>query len=56
MMNTIYTIEEYMAQGFTQEEAPLVREHDTLYNRYVTEGLTEEEKDRMFDLVVMLGL
>lgn len=56
MMNTIYTIEGYMAQGFTREEAPMVMEHDTLYNRYMADEISEEEKERMFFLATVLGL
>ena len=56
MMNTIYTIEEYMAQGFTKEEAIMVREHDILFNKYCEEGLNEEEKSRMFEIIEKVGL
>jgi len=56
MTNTIYTIKEYMAQGFTKEEAPMVMEHDTLYNKYVINEINEEEKERMFFLATVLGL
>ena len=55
-LNTIFSDEEYMAQGFTTEEVPKVREHDILFNKYVMEEITEEEKERMFALVKELGL
>ena len=55
-LNKIYTNKEYMAQGFTVEEIPLIKEHDELYNKYVLEGLTTIEKDRMFHLIDVLGL
>ena len=42
MKNTIYTIEEYIAQGFTAEEAPKVRKTDEMFNNW--DNLTEEEK------------
>ena len=53
-MNTIYTIEEYIAQGFTAEEAPKVLKTDLMHNRW--EELTESEKAEYFALVEELGL
>lgn len=53
-LNKIYTTEEYKAQGFTEEEIPLVIEHDLLHNKSVEFGLTDEEKDRMFELIEIL--
>ena len=38
MMNTIYTEKEYMEQGFTATEVPMIMEHDTLYNKWVKGG------------------
>ena len=55
-LNKIYTTEEYKAQGFTEEEIPLVIEHDLLHNIYVKFDLTDEEKDRMFELAKILNL
>lgn len=49
MMNTIYTNEEYMAQGFTREELPLIREFDEKHNR-------EEFDNRYYELAKILGL
>jgi GMP synthase PP-ATPase subunit len=60
--NTIYTDEEYMAQGFTAEECPKIRRHDELFNRdqkskfYNVEPLTKEEREEMYRLVEELGL
>jgi hypothetical protein len=54
MKNTIYTIEEYIKQGFTAEEAPKVRKTDEMFNRW--EELTEGEKEEYFALVKELGL
>ena len=54
--NTIYTLEEYMAQGFTAEEAPLMREHDQRFNLDVDNNLTEEQRERMFYLIDLLML
>lgn len=56
MMNTIYSIDEYVAQGFSREEAPKAKRHDELFNKYQSEGLTEEEKEEMFNIVDELGL
>ena len=52
--NTIYTIEEYIAQGFTAEEAPKVLKTDLMFNRW--NELTEKEKEEYFALVEELGL
>jgi hypothetical protein len=60
--NTIYTNEEYMAQGFTAEECPKIRRHDELFNRdqmskfYNVEPLTKEEREEMYRLSKELGL
>ena len=54
MKNTVYTIEEYIAQGFTAEEAPKVRKTDIMFNNWNI--LTEEEKEEYFALVEELGL
>ena len=54
MKNTIYTIEEYIAQGFTAEEAPKVRKTDEMFNNW--DNLTPEEKEEYFALVEELGL
>ena len=55
MKNTVYTIEEYMTQGFTKEEAFLAQEHDILFNKYVEYETTEKEKERMFEIAEILG-
>ena len=61
MLNKIYTLEEYKAQGFTNEELPLIKEHDELHNRLVSGNYeTTEEyesiRKRIFELVEILGL
>lgn len=38
MMNTIYTEKEYMEQGFTATEVPMIMAHDLLYNEWVKGG------------------
>lgn len=52
--NTIYTIEEYMEQGFTKEEAPIMRKVDLMQNRF--DELTETEKEKYFAMVAWLGI
>ena len=60
--NTIYTDEEYMAQGFTAEECPKIRRHDELFNRdqlsqfYNVEPLTEAENEELLRLIEELRL
>lgn len=54
--NIIKTFEEYMKEGFTVEEAPLIQEHDILFNKYQDGECTEAEVERMFDLVEILSL
>lgn len=52
--NTIFTDKEYMAQGFTHEEVPMVRRSDELFNR--RDEWTEEEENEYNELVKKLGL
>lgn len=52
--NTIYTDKEYMAQGFSAFEVPMIRRHDELFNR--RDELTDEERNEMYTLVDELGL
>lgn len=54
--NIIKTFEEYMKEGFSAEEAPLIQEHDILFNKYQDGECTEAEAERMFKLVEILGL
>ena len=54
MKNTVYTIEEYMAHGFTKTEAYVVRKTDKMHNNW--DGLTEKEKERYSLMVKRLGL
>lgn len=56
MLNTIYTNEEYMAQGFTAQEVPMIREHDTLFNEYQLGKVGEEALERIEELANILGL
>ena len=54
MKNTIYTIEEYMEQGFTKTEAYVVRKTDKMFNNY--DNLSEKEKARYYAMCKRLGL
>jgi len=54
MKNTVYTIEEYIAQGFTAEEAPIARKTDIMFNRF--DELTDEEKEHYYAMCSWLGL
>ena len=54
MKNKIFTIEEYMEQGFTKIEAYVVRKTDKMFNNF--DNLTEEEKRRYFLMCERLGL
>lgn len=57
LYNTIYTDEEYMAQGFTAEEVPMIRRHDILMNQYKRLGfLTEEEDAELMHLIKVLEI
>lgn len=54
--NTIYTIEEYIAQGYTAEEAPKALRHDILFNKDRDGLATEAEREEMFAIIEELGL
>jgi hypothetical protein len=54
--NVIETEAEYKAEGFENHEISLVMEHDRLYNLDVMGCTTPGERERMFELVEILGL
>ena len=54
--NIIHTDEEYIAQGFFPEEVALIREHDVIFNKIVDGEATEEEIERMYGLIRVLGI
>lgn len=56
MLNTIYTDKEYMAQGFTAQEVPMIREHDILVNQYLLGEIEEDALYRIEELANILGL
>lgn len=55
-LNEICTDEQYIAQGFTVEEVPMIRRHDELFNKSVTDSLTSEEEEEMYNLIETLGI
>lgn len=57
MMNTIYTTEQYMTQGFTAQEVPMIREHDLLFNEWVRGGKVDNELAAQIETIAeKLGL
>lgn len=54
--NKVYTTEEYIAQGFTAEEAPKAQRHDILFNKKVDGIITEIEEEEMYSIIEELGL
>ena len=56
MKNKIYTATEYMAQGFTADEVPLITRHDILFNKSIDGLATADELDEMFVIQKLLGL
>lgn len=54
MKNKIYSLTEYVAQGFSEDEAPLVKKHDILFN--MGDNKTKEQKAEMLHLADVLGL
>lgn len=54
--NKIYTINEYMEQGFTEAEAYAVRIHDRICNKKFSKELTDKDYERIDAIVKRLGL
>jgi hypothetical protein len=54
MKNTVYTVDEYMAQGFTKTEAYVMRKADKMFNNW--DYLNDKEKERYFLIAKRLGL
>jgi len=48
--NEVYTIGQYVEMGYSAEEAPIVREHDILWNRYIEGEITIQEADRLREI------
>lgn len=53
---TVYTVDEYIAQGYSKEEAPVVQRYDTLWNKRVEGLATANEVAEMDDIANELGL
>ena len=56
MKNKIYTASEYMSQGFSAEEVPLITRHDVICNKYIDGIASTEELNEMYEIQSMLGL
>lgn len=54
--NTVYSEAEYIAQGFTDEEAPKAQRYDTLWNKWVNGEATPNEIAEMDNIQEELGL
>lgn len=52
--NKIKTLAEYMDEGFTEQEAPLVRRQDVLFNLYKFGQITEDEHEELLQLITAL--
>lgn len=53
---TVYALNEYIQQGFSEEEAPKVQRYDTLWNKRVEGLATANEVAEMDDIANELGL
>ena len=54
--NTVYTIGQYMLQGFTAQEAPKARKHDIIWNKWLNGKATPKEIEKMEAIIKELGL
>ena len=55
ILNRICTTEEYMKQGFTEKEIPMIKRSDELFNRKQLIGQTKEEEE-YYKLVEILKI
>lgn len=53
---TVYTLDEYIQRGFSEEEAPKVQRYDTLWNKQVEGLATANEVAEMDNIASELGL
>lgn len=53
---TVYTLSEYIEQGFSEEEAPKAQRYDTLWNKRVKSLATANEVAEMDSIADELGL
>ena len=56
MYNTIFTKEEYMAQGFKAWETAYIKRHDILFNKYKDENISKAEKIEMLFIQKLLKI
>ena len=56
ILNRICTTEEYMKQGFTEKEVPMIKRSDELFNRKQLIGWTKEEEEKYYKLVEILKI
>ena len=56
ILNRICTTEEYMKQGFTEKEVPMIKRSDELFNRKQLIGWTKEEEEEYYKLVEILKI
>lgn len=54
MKNIVYTVDEYMTQGFTKTEAYVMRKADKMFNNW--DYLTDKEKEKYYLMAKRLGL
>ena len=52
--NKIKTFTEYANEGFTEQEIPLIKRHDVLFNLYKFGQITEEEHEELLQLITAL--
>lgn len=57
-LNTIYTIEEYVKQGFTETEAYAAKIHDKLVNKWIcnNQHLSERDSEKLYAIQKRLGI
>ncbi len=56
MYNTIFTKEEYKAQGFKEWETAYAKRHDILFNKYKDENISRAEMIEMIFIAKLLKL
>lgn len=56
ILNRICTTGEYMKQGFTEKEVPMIKRSDELFNRKQLIGWTKEEEEEYYKLVEILKI
>lgn len=54
--NKIKTFTEYANDGFTEQEIPLIKRYDVLFNLYKIGHITEEEHEELLQLITALKI